>query len=266
MGMTRRIEGRLLTVSGEPTGGRRDGSGRGGHRCRLHRRGVRLGVSGARAGNADHGGGAGTGRGRCSYYACMPTKGLLRPLEAVHAARRVPGAAEAVTGDVDAGRVFLAPRPDHRQPRRLRPGGMAGREGRRAGSWTGPGGRAGAGRGCRPAAGLRPPGGGHRVGAGDPTAPRPGGCRVLDESRGLPGEGDPREHRHRRRGAGGLRVRPAVLPDGGEGCTDRRRAAPALTRRRGGRAAARRDAGGGGRGAAPGRRYHPGRCRCRGDA
>ena len=36
--------------------------------------------------------------GECSYYACMPTKGMLRPLEAVAAARNVPGAREAVTG------------------------------------------------------------------------------------------------------------------------------------------------------------------------
>ena len=36
--------------------------------------------------------------GECSYWACMPTKGMLRPVEAVAAARNVPGAAEAVTG------------------------------------------------------------------------------------------------------------------------------------------------------------------------
>ena len=44
--------------------------------------------------------------GECSYYACMPTKGMLRPPEAVAAARNVPGAAEAVTGLVDAKRLF----------------------------------------------------------------------------------------------------------------------------------------------------------------
>jgi pyruvate/2-oxoglutarate dehydrogenase complex dihydrolipoamide dehydrogenase (E3) component len=40
--------------------------------------------------------------GECSYWACIPAKTLLRPGDAVAAARTVPGARQAVTGGVDA--------------------------------------------------------------------------------------------------------------------------------------------------------------------
>jgi len=39
--------------------------------------------------------------GACSYWACMPSKTLLRSGAAIDAAKRVPGAAEAVTGKID---------------------------------------------------------------------------------------------------------------------------------------------------------------------
>ena len=40
--------------------------------------------------------------GECSYWGCIPSKTLIRPGDVLAAARRAPGAAEAVTGELDA--------------------------------------------------------------------------------------------------------------------------------------------------------------------
>lgn len=44
--------------------------------------------------------------GECSYWACMPSKALLRPVQALAAARAVAGAREAASGAIDASAVL----------------------------------------------------------------------------------------------------------------------------------------------------------------
>src|SRR5438067_2549829 len=44
--------------------------------------------------------------GECTFYGCVPSKTLIRPGDVVAAARRVPGAAEAITGPIDVQAAF----------------------------------------------------------------------------------------------------------------------------------------------------------------
>ncbi len=44
--------------------------------------------------------------GECSYWGCIPSKTLIRPGDVIAAAQRAPGAAEAVTGPLDAAAAF----------------------------------------------------------------------------------------------------------------------------------------------------------------
>ncbi|MEU5155787.1 NAD(P)/FAD-dependent oxidoreductase [Glycomyces sp. NPDC021274] len=44
--------------------------------------------------------------GECSYWACMPSKALLRPVQVLSATRALPGVSEAVTGGLDVAAVL----------------------------------------------------------------------------------------------------------------------------------------------------------------
>ena len=44
--------------------------------------------------------------GECTFYGCIPSKTLIRPGDVLAAARRVPGAAETITGEIDVKAAF----------------------------------------------------------------------------------------------------------------------------------------------------------------
>src|SRR6516225_9559005 len=44
--------------------------------------------------------------GECSYWGCIPSKTLIRPGDVLAAARRAPGAEQAVTGQLDPAAAF----------------------------------------------------------------------------------------------------------------------------------------------------------------
>src|SRR6516164_9671430 len=44
--------------------------------------------------------------GECSYWGCIPSKTLIRPGDVLAAARRAPGAEQAVTGQLDTAAAF----------------------------------------------------------------------------------------------------------------------------------------------------------------
>ena len=172
--------------------------------------------------------------GECSYWGCIPSKTLIRPGDVVAAARRVPGAAEAVTGSIDveaafaqrdymtsgwndAGQVPWLDEQGHRARARRRPAGRReGGRGRCDRRWHPPARRDHRG------------GAGHRHHRGDPTGPRAAGDRAVGQPVDHVGQGatpppaGAGRRRHRRRDGSG--VPPARLRGGHGGRS--RRAAP----------------------------------------
>ena len=198
--------------------------------------------------------------GECSYYACMPSKSLLRPGELLAETRRVPGL--RADGSGRGGGARAARRGDPRS-RRLLAGALA------RGSRRDARPRARAARRREAGSGGRRRAGGAAGGRGcdrqrpcDAADPRPGGGASLGQPGGDDGERGAREPRHPRRRRRRRRAGAGVVLARHEGRTARGSAA----RDRAGGAVR---LGGGGCGARRGRRRGAdgeprGRCLARG--
>ena len=183
--------------------------------------------------------------GECSFYACMPSKALLRPGELLAEVRRIPGVARG--GHWRARRAGGAgsARRDHPRPRRQAHGAVA--RGSRRGDRPrrGEARRRAPRRGRRRRAGRRPGGGGgDRQRPGDAADRRASGGAALDQPRGDDGEGaarspdDPGRRCGRRRDGAGL-AHARLAGDADRGRRSPARARGALRQRARGAVAAR---------------------------
>ena len=123
--------------------------------------------------------------GECSYYACMPSKALLRPQALLDEARRVPGVSRAAIGPLDPAAVLERRDEVIHHRRRLLPAVLARGEGdppaTAATAWWS--GARGPGRGERAGRGA---GGDHRdrIGGGDPADRGTGRAGHLEQPSG----------------------------------------------------------------------------------